>query len=362
VNFLFTNSARVWGGNEKWTHLAAHALAENHKVILAYRDHEIGRRFSIPKIKLPFTSEIGPVTLFRLVKIIREHRIDVIIPTKRKDFTLAGIASLITGTVNILRLGIERDLKNKILNNIVYNKWADGIIVNASIVMETLLRSSFMKREKIRVVHNGLDTQALDTTSAMKLRLNKKFSFIISSMGRITPVKRVDILVESFKNFLTVTNAHDALLVIIGDGESLPSIRRQIIESGITEQVIITGYIDNPYPYIHESDIFIITSVKEGISNSMLEAMYLGSLVISTPAGGALEVLRHGENGFVIDFNDVSSLTTLLVDIYSHPEIKDEIVPRARETVVEKFRIERMISDIEEFVREVCNRKGVVHR
>jgi glycosyltransferase involved in cell wall biosynthesis len=360
VNFLFTNSARVWGGNEKWTQLAVHALAEKHNVLFVYRDETIGRRFTVPKFKLPFLSEIGPVTLHKLVNLIRLHRIDVIIPTKRKDYTLAGIASRMTGRANILRLGIERDLQNRFLNNLVYNKFSDGIIVNASIVKETLLRSSYMDREKIKVIHNGLDMDVLDTASTDSLHLRERYKFVVSSVGRITRVKRIDILVESFRNFLAITNARDALLVIIGDGESLPSVRRQVIERGIADSVLITGYIENPYSYVRESDVFIITSEKEGISNAMLEAMYLGSLVVSTPAGGAPEVIRSGENGFLINFDDISSLTSLLVELYKYPEKKEKLVSRARETVLTEFRIERMIEDIEEFVREVCIRKGII--
>jgi glycosyltransferase involved in cell wall biosynthesis len=233
VNFLFTNSARVWGGNEKWTHLAAHALADKHNILFAYRDDAIGRRFTVPKFKLPFVSEVDPVTLYKLINLIRQHRIDVIIPTKRKDYTLAGIASRITGRANILRLGIERDLRNKFFNNLVYNKLSDGIIVNASIVKETLLRSSYMDREKIRIIYNGLDLQTLDTASIDPVRLKETYKFIITSVGRITPVKRVDILVEAFRKFLTITNARDALLVIIGDGESLPSIRNRLLRGAL---------------------------------------------------------------------------------------------------------------------------------
>jgi glycosyltransferase involved in cell wall biosynthesis len=360
VNFLFTNSARVWGGNEKWTHLAAHALADKHNILFAYRDDAIGRRFTVPKFKLPFVSEVDPVTLYKLINLLRRYRIDVIIPTKRKDYTLAGIASRITGRANILRLGIERDLRNKFFNNLVYNKLSDGIIVNASIVKETLLRSSYMDREKIRIIYNGLDLQTLDTASIDPVRLKETYKFIITSVGRITPVKRVDILVEAFRKFLTITNARDALLVIIGEGESLPSIRKQVIKGGIADSVLVTGYIENPYSYIRESDIFVITSVREGLSNSMLEAMYLGSLVISTPAGGVREVIRTGENGFIINFDDISSLTSLLVELYNYPEKKKRIVSQARETVLAKFRIERMVEDLDDFVRETCSRKGIL--
>ncbi|NTU86850.1 MAG: glycosyltransferase, partial [Chlorobiaceae bacterium] len=90
MKILLMNSARSWGGTEKWTRMAAETLAEEHEVCLAYRREVIGSRFTVRKYRLPCVSHIDLYTLFRLVQIIRKERIEVIIPTKRKDYLLAG--------------------------------------------------------------------------------------------------------------------------------------------------------------------------------------------------------------------------------------------------------------------------------
>ncbi len=353
MNFLLTNSARAWGGNEKWTLLTAKYLSHSHKVIFAYRDPLIGDRFPVRKHRFGFVSDLDLHTVYRLSRLVREEEIDVIIPTKRKDFALAGMVSRLTGCTNILRLGIERDLNHKFLNNLIYNRWADGIIVNAQAIKATLLRSSRIAPEKIGVILNGLDTTDLDASAASEPKLDERYTFIVASMGRITRVKRVDILVEAFSGFIRQTGARDALLLIIGDGETLPEIREQIRNADLTSCCMLTGYLDNPYPYLSRSDVFVSMSMREGISNALLEAMYFRCLVITTPAGGAGDVVCAGENGYIIDFNDIAALTEHLVRLYRNPQLMKSMTDQARSTVQDGFKTDRMIEEIVRFTRHI---------
>ena len=111
MKYLFLNSARRWGGNERWTALAAQGLAVRNEVFFAYRKMEIGSRFDVPKYRLPFWNELDMLSISRLIFLIKKHHIDILIPTKRKDYVLAGFAAKAMGKKNVLRLGIERSIK-----------------------------------------------------------------------------------------------------------------------------------------------------------------------------------------------------------------------------------------------------------
>jgi hypothetical protein len=132
MNILFLNSSRSkWGGgNEKSILLATKALRD-HKTVLAYRNEQVGVHFNITKYKLPFLNEADLYTIAKLIVIIKQHNIDVVIPSMRKDYAIAGIVSRICGIRNVLWLGTTLDLKNKWIYNLVFNLMADGIIVNA---------------------------------------------------------------------------------------------------------------------------------------------------------------------------------------------------------------------------------------
>ncbi|ACD89377.1 MAG: glycosyltransferase [Chlorobium limicola] len=349
MNFLFLNSARRgWGGNEKWTRLAAESLAEEHGVFLAYRDPRLAERFTVRSFRLPFKAEVDLVTLFMLTRIIRREKIDVLIPTKRKDYVLAGLASRICGISNILRLGIDRPLKNTFLHKLVYSIWSDGIIVNADKIRLTLLQTAWISPEKIRVIYNGLDRTSLDI-NANERTWNKPFIFTITSAGALIPRKGFDFLIRSFSRFIQNHPDTGAGLVIMGDGPELSRLKQLAALLGIAERVVFTGFVDNPYPVLKQSDVYVAASTSEGISNALIEAMYFGCVPISTEAGGTKEMIGNGENGFLVQFGNDQQLSSLFGTLYNSPEMRRKIGSTAKTTIRKAFSTEVMTKELLEF-------------
>ena len=94
--------------------------------------------------------------------------------------------------------------------------------------------------------------------------------------------------------------------------ESRKELKILVNNEGIDRRVIFAGFIDNPYPLLSKADLFVSVSRNEGVSNAMLEAMYLGVPVITTPAGGAGDVISHGQNGFLVEYGDGDELVRLI--------------------------------------------------
>ena len=349
MNILFMNSARTWGGTEKWTRMAAQAMNGNHKTILVYRRDIVGERFTIPKFRLPCLSHIDLYTILRLVQIIRKEKIDVIIPTKRKDYLMAGIAGKMTGRPVLLRLGADRKLRWP-WQRIMYHTLTDGIIVNAEKIKLTLLETGYIPEEKIKVIYNGLDTEEIDRRRNDPV--NKPFPFLISALGRITRNKGFDFLIRSFARFLELSEAEDAGLVIIGEGADMQEFRKLSEKLGISNKLLFTGFMHNPHPMLAISDLFAMTSTNEGLSNALLEAIYLGCVPLSTYAGGVREVITSEKNGFLFDYGDVERLAELLQMLYHNGEQRERIAKAAKETVLRKFSIPLMAAEIGQFCRE----------
>lgn len=286
MNILFLNSAKSWGGNERWIYLAAHVLASDHFVHFAYRKDIVGERFKIPKIKLPFYNEFDLYTLLKLLHIIIKYKIQVLIPTKPKEYFMAGIIAKLCHRKNIIRLGIVRELNNSWIKNLIYHKLADGIIVNARSIKETLLKSSFMQAEKIRVIYNGVNSEEIDRNAAAAIDRKLNFKFLVSTMGQLSKRKAPEMIIRGFADFINLSKASDAGLLIVGRGEKLIELQVLVQKLGIAKNVIFTGFLENPFPYLRLSRVFISTSTNEGISNSLLEAMYLRNVPIATAVGG----------------------------------------------------------------------------
>ncbi len=349
MKLLFINSAREWGGTEKWTRMAATKLAEQHEVSLIYRKEVVGSNFAIPKFRLPCLSHIDLYTLVRMVSIIRENGVEIVIPTKRKDYLLGGLAAKLTGVPMVLRLGADRKLKWP-WQRFMYHTLSRGIIVNASKIKTTLLQTGYIPEEKIRVIYNGLDTSELDRRSA-ESPIAKPFPVTITGLGRLTWNKGYDFLIRSFARFVERTGNRDAGLVIIGDGAQKEEFAQLASELGLADRVLFPGFQQNPYPWLAASDIFAITSTNEGLPNALLEAMYLGAAPISTRAGGADEAIDDGENGLMLDYGDEETLASALQQLVDSPELRARYGAKARERIIERFSMERMGREIVEFCR-----------
>lgn len=354
MNILFTCSARKWGGNEAWVLNAAHVLQQRHNVWLAYRSPAIGERFSIPSWQLPFLNEADLYTLARLVSIIRQHRIDVVVPTKRKDYVLAGLACRLTGASNILILGIVRKLENTFVNDLVYNRLADGIMVNAKMIREVLLESPFMQADKVGVVANGL---SIDASTVVPAR--RRYGFTVTSLAELSERKGFDFLIRGFARFVREHGIRDAGLVIMGTGgqrESLEALARAL---DIERMVTFTGFVRDPYPELLASDAFALTSKNEGLPYATIEAALLGNAVITTRAGGIEELLQDGVACLYADYGDEATLADQLFRVYSDEKLRKRLADNARAAFLESYSLEKMERDMIAFFQHIRGNKRI---
>lgn len=360
MTILFLNSAKTWGGNERWMLQASRKLNEDHTVLLAFRNEAIGDRFLLPKFKFPFLSEADIYTLGKLINLIHSHHVDVLIPTKRKDYVLAGLAARLTGRVNVLRLGIARKPKPGFFHRFVYSFLADGIIVNANSIRTELLEIPYMNPDKIRVIYNGIFYDEVESLAKHSAPGFPEFSFKIVSAGELSSRKGHDLAIQGFADFLKQQTWPGLKpgLIILGGGPDEKRLKAIAHELGIQNQVIFTGFIKNPYPIIASSDVFLMTSASEGISNALLEAMILRVPAITTSgAGGAGEFMVHGETGWLIGQDVVGDTCRLLTEVYLNPELRNRIAGKAREIVISRFDSDRMKQEIVGFLELLVSGK-----
>ncbi len=340
MNILFINTSRIWGGNEKWTHMAAHELAKRNKVFLAYRCPNLGRRFSVHKIRLPFLNRLDLYSLHQLVKFSRGQKIDILVSTNRKFFLLGVLASRLTGCKHFVRCGIVWRVPKNRYYRFLFKK-IDGIIVNAQAARDELARSGLVPEDKIHLVYNGLDTKKLDNKEFPYT--DKPYPFTIISSGELIPRKGPAFLLRAFALFLKWYPDVNTGLVLIGKGRQEKELKNLTKSLNLAKFVSFAGFLDNPYPLMRQGDIFICVSENEGLSNSMLEAMYLGLPVITTPAGGAEEIIVHGKNGFLVEHGDENKLADLFRQVcLDQKHLLPEIARAGQQTVINRFSVHDM--------------------
>ncbi|MCG8341547.1 MAG: glycosyltransferase [Chlorobiales bacterium] len=354
MNFLFLNSARRgWGGNEKSVKLVAEALSQEHTVIVGFRAPHIGARFKTHTRKLPFLFELDLYTIASLVRIVRKHRIEIIISSKRKDYAIGGIVARICRIKNIIWLGANRKLKNTCFNNLIYKKLADGIIVNARQIRNTLFESPFVQEQNIRVIYNGIDTESLKKAlREHRQKVSTVRDFTITAMGRIDRNKGFDFLIRSFARFVSANGGIKAKLVIIGNGPFKKQYELLAKKLGIDSVVRFTGFLDDPFLELCTSEVYASTSMSEGLSIALLEAMYLYNVPVSTYAGGGVkEIIENGVNGFLFNYGDEEALADIFLKLYRDAHLCQNLVVQAHTSVADRYRMQKVLDEIIDFCR-----------
>lgn len=355
MNILFINTSRAWGGNEKWTHMAAHELAGRNRVFLAFRNQKLGRRFQVSRIRLPFVNRLDPYTLVRLVLYIKKHQIRIIVSTNRKYYLLGALAARLTGCRHFVRCGIVWKVPDTVYYRILFKKLIDGIIVNANPVREKLIKAGLVHKERVDLVYNGLDINRLERSKSETT--NKPFGFTIVSSGELVPRKGHAFLLEAYARFINKYPGSDSGLVLMGKGKQKKKLKLLAEKLGLRDRVIFPGFLENPYPLLSKADLFVLASSNEGLSNALLEAMYLEIPVITTPAGGAGDIIEHGRNGFLVEHGNHEQLAGLIERSVNSHDIEGlrEAGRKGSQTVRDRFSLEKMGKSLEEIFRRSLN-------
>lgn len=183
-----------------------------------------------------------------------------------------------------------------------YSKF-DKIVCVAKTV-EDNFNSYFHLEDKTQVIYNLIDTESIIEASKEQqdLIVPSDDYFNLISVGRlVNNQKGFDRLIRIHKRLLN--KGIDNRLYLLGEGKDRLRIEKLISDLGVTNTVVLTGFVENPYKYVKDADLFVCSSHKEGYSTATTEAIVLGVPVVSTDVSGANELIING-CGVVCDNND----------------------------------------------------------
>lgn len=156
-------------------------------------------------------------------------------------------------------------------------------------------------KEKSKVIYNIIDSNKIRKLANEKVDFTFKENTIIG-IGRFYSVKRFDLIIKAQK--LLKDDGIKSNVLLVGYGGALSEYEKLIEELEIEDCVEIIGFKDNPYPYMFNSDIFVLSSDHEGLPTVVGEAMCLGKAIISTKCAGAVELIDNNRNGILVSCGD----------------------------------------------------------
>ena len=200
--------------------------------------------------------------------------------------------------------------------------------------------------DRVTTICNGVDVERFSPRSAAQT-LHEPRRLVIGTVGRLQTVKNQGLLVEACGLLLRQRPdlADNWELLVVGDGPERQALQRRIEVEGLAGQAAIAGFRNDVPSALREIDVFVLPSLNEGISNTILEAMATGLPVIATGVGGSPELVKENETGFLIPSGDPAALAERLLRYLESPALLRAHGRAARDHAEHRFSIQRMLAD-----------------
>jgi glycosyltransferase involved in cell wall biosynthesis len=241
----------------------------------------------------------------------------------------------------------------------------DGFITVSNAVKGEIQRRDWIRPEKIRVIHNGIRPGIYDRSfdvQEIKQRLGIDPSkTVIGSVASFRPIKGQLYLVEAVKEL--VDRHKDLLVLFVGhdDSEYGRLVKKRIGETGLAEHFMFLGERSDIPEILSVFDVFVLSSVHEGFSNAVIEAMAAGKPVVAPDSGGNPEAVEHGKTGFLFTPCDSRSLAGMLSKLIGDINLRKSIGYEGKCKVDRCFRQVDMIRSNEAYFSPLPHGSGPAH-
>ncbi|MCF6351245.1 MAG: glycosyltransferase [Flavobacteriaceae bacterium] len=284
-----------------------------------------------------------PLIALKLKRIVKKNNIDTVLSFLNRPNYINILTSLFGGNhkkiINI-RYTTSRYKSKGVLGkiNLLLNKWlfnkAD-LIVSNSFGVDADLKSLFKITTKTQIINNPIDIDEINILKRKnelgKMNFNKNKKYLIS-VGRLIPLKRNIDLIDAY--YLLIKKHPYLELIFLGEGILKESLIKHCTELNINKKVHFIGNVSNPFSYLNQSDIFILTSETEGFPNVLAEAIAVGIPVISSNCkSGPSEILENGKFGLLYPVGNINELKNGIENILTKNKEAEQRVILANEKV-----------------------------
>ncbi|MFQ5772719.1 MAG: glycosyltransferase, partial [bacterium] len=259
-----------------------------------------------------------------------------------------GRIAAIVNKVPII-IASERNLpdigKDKNINQIFIDKLlalrTTAIICNSQIAAETLIKKYSYKRDKVFTVHNGINRIGI-SNEKQTLRKNAQMNRRIVTVGWFRPQKNHRLFFDMAKLVLERSKNENLKFVLIGDGVLRHNLEKYSLRLGIERNIIFTGKRHKVLELLNYKDIFVLTSLYEGLCNSIMEAMMVGLPVVATDVGGNSELVIDGETGFLCPSNNADALADKVCYLLNNEYKAKSFGENGRLRILNEFGVDKM--------------------
>jgi len=349
---LHIDTARTWRGGQNQVLLTVLGLrALGHRAMLiAHAAGELRQRAKegLELIPLAPKMEMDLSAAWRLSRLIKQLRPDVLHAHDPHAVAMAALALSMSTQLAKPPLVASRRVDFHLKDN-AFSRWKYrqvDLFICVSEAIRRMLIGDGVPASRVVTVNEGIDIGHVE--AAPKADLHSELwlphnSPIVGNVAALVPHKGQRHLIEAAA--LVVKKVPDARFVIAGEGELRPSLERQIKEHHLEKHVFLAGFRPDILSVHKAFDIFVMSSVTEGLGTSLLDAMACGKPVVATTAGGMPEVVTDGRTGLLVPPRDHAAMADAIVRLLQDPVVRAEMAAAGEARVRAKFSVERMVDD-----------------
>jgi len=292
----------------------------------------------IPNIWLSRSSGSKVDAFLRMFRFFRQQRPDIVHTHHVYELIYAVVPAILCGARIIHTEHEYYSLLGKKTVILRYlSHFCCAVTSVSAEVTDFLAETVKVSRDKLHTITNGIDIEKFSGKSQLSrqsIGINDS-SFVIGIVARLEPEKNIETLLKAFAELSR--QRPDAALVIVGDGSQRTTLEALARVLNVQQNVRFLGPRFDIADIVGLFDVFTLPSRREGLPISLLEAMSCGKPVIASDVGSISSVIFQGENGFLIEPDDIGKLASYLIDLLDDPNARMSFGKRSRQIIENSY-------------------------
>lgn len=296
----------------------------------------------------------------RLAKILRQNKIDILHSHNSSPHFYSTLAGKVAGTpINIYTIhGQELHRADKLLSYMT-----DMIVAVSDDARKLMVRRGGIPQRKVMTILNGIDEGKYHSDVNVTLKKRSiglaEDDLVIGIVARLAPEKDHNTLLEAFKIVLQKTNKK-VKLVVVGDGNLRKELEEKARHISISENTIFLGERHDVPELLATFDLFVLSSLTEGISLTLLEAMAAGLPIVATNVGGNPEIVLNNQTGIIVPSRDPISMANGIVKVIGNINKAKQMGEMGKDRMAKVFSVKTMAKKYEEVYDKFLSQRKVL--
>ena len=344
-------SGDLWAGAEAQLLTLCKSLNSMNELridVILLNNGELEHRLKSENIDVCVFQE-GKYSSYQIYKKIKSRLIlnqpDLVHTHRTKENILGSLAARSVGISSIRTVhgDLEKtlDWRKPQRKLIQYLNWLTGRYIQKRLVAVSLeLRNILIKSYpdfKVLSIENGVDIEGILDNSYFPSSLSNTESIKVGFVGRLVPVKRVDIFLKIAKQCASSLPNNKFEFIVFGDGPLMEELKDISLSLDLGNIVTFKGHTNNIHADIAQLDILLITSDHEGLPMTLLESMTLETIVISHDVGGIRKALDDGKAGILIKSNSAENYVGAIKKCINKPDFVKETIKIAKKQIIDNY-------------------------